>query len=148
MAQIPDTKVNVCGKELVLRVNSKKPVDSPFCVGKKCYKYNVGLSLNGGRKFIPFTYHGSIHEYEDKIKETETDLVFIIYSILKDALCFIQYPDYDLFMDAFGFDWTKKESRRKGKEVFEGCKDTYLKLNLSEHTLVDMVNELTEKYEI
>lgn len=148
MAQIPDTKVNVCGKELVLRVNSKKPVDSPFCVGKKCYEYNVGLSLNGGRKFIPFTYHGSIHEYEDKIKETETDLVFIIYSILKDALCFIQYPDYDLFMDAFGFDWTKKESRRKGKEAFEGCKDTYLKLNLSEPTLVDMVNELTEKYEI
>ena len=34
MAQIPDTKVNICGKELILRVNSKKSVDSPFRVGK------------------------------------------------------------------------------------------------------------------
>lgn len=148
MAQIPDTKVNICGKELILRVNYKKSAESPFIKGRKCYKYSVGLSLNGGNKFIPFEFHGSTREYEEKKKETETDLVFIIYSILKDALCFIQYPDYDLFMDAFGFDWTKKESRRKGKEAFESCKDTYLKLNLSESTLVDMVNELTEKYEI
>lgn len=148
MTQIPDTKVNVTGLDIVLRVNDKVAVDSPFVKGRKCYKYSVGLSLNGGNKFIPFVYHGSIHEYKNGIRETETDLVFIIYSILKDALCFIQYPDYDLFMDAFGFDWTKKESRRKGKEAFESCKDTYLKLNLSESTLVDMVNELTEKYEI
>lgn len=148
MKQIPDTEINVNGLDIVLRVNGKKAVDSPFYKGKKCYRYDIGLSLNGGRKFIPLEFHDSIHDYDNGGGESESDLVFMAYCALKDALCFIQFPDYELFMDNFGYDWTKKEDRAEGRRAFEGCKETYLKLGLSESNLVNTINEMTEKYNI
>lgn len=147
MSQIADTKFDVLGKEYIVRVYDKTSVTTPFFDnGKRVWKYKIGLSINGGESYIPFDFHGSIHDYETKAKESRADFIFMAYSVFSDALCFIQNPDYDMFMDCFGYDWNDKDSRERGMEAFEGCKDVYLKLRMSENTLVDILNEMSEKY--
>lgn len=148
MAQIADTKFDVLGKEYIVRVYDKTSVTTPFSDnGKRVWKYKIGLSINGGESYIPFDFHGSIHDYENKVKETAKDFIFMAYCIFSDALSFIQNPDLDVFMDCFGYDWSDKESRKRGKDAFEGCKETYLKLRMSENTLVDIINEMSDKYD-
>lgn len=147
MAQIADTKFEVLGKEYIVRIYGKTSVTTPFLDnGKRVWKYKIGLSLNGGESYIPFDFHGSIHDYETKAKESRADFIFMAYSVFSDALSFVQNPDYEMFMDGFGYDWTNKESRKRGREAFEGCKETYIKIGMSENTLVDILNEMSEKY--
>lgn len=148
MVQIADTKFEVLGKEYIVRVYDKRESDSPFANNCKIWKYSIGLSLNGEKSYIPFDFHGSIHDYRSKVKETARDFIFMAYCILSDALSFIQSPDLDMFMDEFGYDWSDKDSRKRGKETFEGCKETYLKLGMNENTLVDILNEMSDKYKL
>lgn len=148
MTQIADTKFEVLGKEYIVRVYDKIPSDSPFINNGKIWKYRIGISLNGGKSYIPFDFYGSRHDYENNVKETAKDFIFMAYCIFSDALSFIQNPDLDMFMDYFGYDWSDKESRKRGKEAFEGCKEIYLKVGMSENTLVDIIDEMSDKYEL
>lgn len=148
MIQIADTKFEVLGKEYIVRVYDKIPSDSPFINNGKIWKYRIGLSLNEGKSYIPFDFYGSRHDYESKVNETKKDFIFMAYCIFSDALSFIQHPDLDVFMDCFGYDWSDKESRKRGKDAFDVCKETYLKLGMSENTLVDIINEMSDKYEV
>lgn len=148
MTQIADTKFEVLGKEYIVRVYDKRESDSPFTNNGKIWKYSIGLSLNEGKSYIPFDFYGSLHDYESKVKETAKDFIFMAYCIFSDALSFIQNPDLDEFMDCFGYDWGDKDSRKRGKDAFEGCKEAYLKLRMSENTLADILNEMSDKYEL
>ena len=105
MIQIAGTKFEVfevLGKEYIVIIYDKIVSDSPFTNNGKIWKYRIGLSLNGGKSYIPFDFYGSRHDYENNVKETAKDFIFMAYCIFSVALCFIQNPDLVVFMDCFG----------------------------------------------
>lgn len=150
MVQIAETKFDVLGRECAIRVNGKTAVKDPFTdSGNRVWRYKAEISLNGGETFIPFVFHGSIHDFECNAGVTlgDNDLIYMAYCVFSDALCYIQHSSFEMFAKAFGYSLIDKDERRRANDAFSGCREIYEKLELTEGELIDIVDYMCDEYE-
>lgn len=102
-----------------IKTVTKKVIDSPFCKGK-CYQYRIEIENNG--KKARFTYNDSVYNYEHK---KELDYNNVLYCLISEARAYSETEDILDFCFTFGYEKNKKRCR----EAYKGCEDTYYKLN-------------------
>jgi len=91
---------------------------------------------------IRFNFYGSYVDYLNKKKTLdENDLRDAFMSFLDDIICYLDYPNEEDFLNAFGFECIE------GLRIFRECKKQLKKaqkLGLTEDEIYELLNELRE----
>ena len=89
------------------------------------YKYTIEVGKTDGKVFT-FPFYDSIAAFKTGKK---LDIFDAIYCMITDSNCYKYADNFIDFVVEFGYITDEKEQLIKAKKAYDGCKNTYIRLN-------------------
>jgi len=159
---MPQTKIKTeeqQQKELIAKLNLRYEFrGSAVTWGRTSNEFHIYF----GRFSTPFSFYGSVVDYDNNVKTlSDSELLNAYRCIISDAYCILEAPTKSDFLEMFGYiDSEYKDEHpqqleyilsdeeykqyESGVTAWNGCKETYRRLNKSDDELADILNNLSE----
>jgi hypothetical protein len=110
--------------------------------GSDHYAYTIVLESDG--HYFKTSFHDSVYNYRANKGATEEMINNAIYCIILDGDSYKANPNFNDFINEFGYD----EDDKNGRKVYDGCKKTYecLCAMFTEDEIDSLYYEAYEKY--
>lgn len=112
------TKTYTLSNGKVVKATAKNKRVTKKFHGREHYSYTIVLESDG--HYFKTTYHDSVYNYNHNKGATEETINDAVYCIVLDADSYIANPDYNEFVNEFGYD-----DEKTGRKAYEACKKTF-----------------------